>query len=198
MSSPKTATATSAAAVDLSARRRLLYLALWLALVLDLVWLSPPPSPDQGTWVLETLRGDWAGKNPTTVALFNLMGLWPLAFGVRLRREVAAWPFVLASMAIGAFALLPYLLWRPAPPPPPRLLTMGPWLRRLGHPLVWLALSLAALSLVVWGLLAGDLSAHAYATASEQLVQVMSLDCVALAIAFGALGRARPLFSTSA
>jgi hypothetical protein len=46
------------------------------------------------------------------------MSFWCCGFnGSRNLEGVKVWPFVLASYAVGAFALLPYFgLWRPPPP----------------------------------------------------------------------------------
>ena len=165
---------------------RWLYASLWLLLVADLALLSPPPAPEQGAWIQEALRGQWHGKNPATIALFNIMGLWPFAFASRLsgelRARLPAWPFVLGSVVVGAFALLPYLVLRPTPPPGR---DPGWGLRWLAHPAVLAVLGIAALGMAGWGLLRGDLAALATAFRTEQLVQVMSLDCAVLALVFG-------------
>ena len=51
------------------------------------------------------------------VVLFNLMGLWPvvyasLALSDGRDQAVSAWPFVVGSFGLGAFALMPYLALR--------------------------------------------------------------------------------------
>ena len=170
---------------------RWIAVALWVLLVLDLTVWSPPQAPGQDAWIQEALLGQWEGKNPATVALFNLMGLWPLAFAGRLAgelraRPIPAWPFVLGSMVLGAFLLLPYFVLRPAPPAPR---DPGRWLRWLQHPAYLPVLGLLGLGLAVWGLLAGDLAGFAQAFRYEQLVQVMSLDFVVLALTFGLTAR---------
>lgn len=166
---------------------RWIFVSMWVLLVADLALWSPPPAADQGVWVQEALLGQWDGKNPATVALFNLMGLWPLAFAGRLSAElrarpIPAWPFVLGSMVIGAFALLPYFVAQPRPP-----VGRAPWrgLRWLQHPAFLPGIGLLGLGMAAWGLAAGDLGAFWDALRSEQLVQVMSLDFVVLAITFG-------------
>jgi hypothetical protein len=160
------------------------FLGMWILLVVDLVFLSPPPATDQTAWILEVFLGQWGGKNPATVALFSIMGLWPLAFAAQLSdelraRPLPAWPFVLGSMVIGAFALLPYLVLRPTPPEP---VPPGPWLWWLRHPVFIGGIAVSGLGLACWELLAGDIAGFWTQLRSEQLVQVMSLDCLLLAI----------------
>lgn len=163
---------------------RWVYLGMLAVLIVDLVFLSPPPAPDQMAWIQEVFAGQWEGKNPATVALFNIMGLWPLAFAARLAdelraRPLPAWPFVLGSMVVGAFALLPYLVLRPSPPAP---VPPGPWLRWLQHPVFTTGIFLVGIALASWGLIAGDLAGFWAQYGSEQLVQVMSLDCLFLTV----------------
>ena len=59
---------------------RWIVVAMWGLLVMDLAVWSPPPSPGQDVWIQEVLLGQWTDKTPATIALFFLMGLWPLAF----------------------------------------------------------------------------------------------------------------------
>ncbi len=166
---------------------RWLVVAMWVLLVVDLTVWSPPPSPDQDAWIQAVLLGQWTGKNPATIALFSLLGLWPLAFAGRLSAELRArplpaWPFVLGSMVLGGFALLPYFMLRPTPPPSR---DPGRWLRWLQHPAYLPVLGLLGVAMAAWGLLAGDLRGFADAFRSEQLIQVMSLDFIALTIMSG-------------
>lgn len=164
---------------------RLAFVVLWLGLLFDLFVLSPPAPADQGTWVFEVLTGHWAGKDAGIVAVFNLLGVWPLVFAVRLRdelraRPVPAWPFVLASMGVGAFALLPYLILQPTRPVP-RPVWRG--LRWTGHPAFSVGLAVGALALVAYGLVLGDVDAYIQAIHTRQLVHVMSLDfCVLVGV----------------
>ena len=169
---------------------RWLFLALWLGLLTDLFVFSPPPIDDQGTWVLEALTGQWSDKNPLTVAVFNLLGVWPLFFAARLKSElrgrpVPAWPFVLGSMALGAFALLPYFILIPRRPEPR---DPWAWLKWIDHPITLGLLGVGAAVLAGWGLMYGDYAGFWLAVQSEQLVQVMSLDFAVLIVTMALTG----------
>ncbi|HMV69325.1 MAG TPA: hypothetical protein PKA64_20960, partial [Myxococcota bacterium] len=112
--------------------------ALWGILALLAFGLAPPARPDWAAWCGRLVSGDWAGEDPAIVAHFQMMGVWPLAWAVLLRRDLRArplpaWPFVLGSMALGALALLPWFVLRPAAQRPAE----EGWIERaLVHPLL--------------------------------------------------------------
>jgi hypothetical protein len=158
---------------------RALYLSIFALLLGEALLFAPPQRPDQTEWVLRLITGDWSGEEASVVALFNLMGVWPLAMGAllapRLRRSpVPLWPFVLGSMALGAFVLLPGLALGAGSGPVARWQT---WLGSRGFAA---ALLVAALGLMGWALVAGDPTAFARVWRTEQFVHVMSHDFVAL------------------
>ncbi len=165
---------------------RLAALSLWLALLGVSFSTAPPASPDTSAVVVKMLTGRLDGVNLSLFALFNLMGVWPMAMAVALRFDARwwKWPFIAGSFALGAFVLLPYFVLRPwqasreAP---------GSWVTRfLGHRLLHAALALAAVGLVGLFVL-GDLAGFARLWSSEQFPYVMSLDCVAMTLARGLL-----------
>jgi hypothetical protein len=171
---------------------RLAALALW-AVLLGLAFLTAPPaSPDTGAQVLRMLTGQLEGLNLSLFALFNLMGVWPAALAVALRFDASPlkWPFVLGSFALGAFALLPWLVLRPwgtAPTLPATRVGRflgSRWLRR------GLALAFAAL-LALFVL--GDLPAFAVLWRTQQFPYVMSLDFAAMGLAAALLAVERGL-----
>ncbi len=97
--------------------RRFLFGAIWIGFIGYAFALAPPDRPDTFALITRLSTGQWDGINPWIIALFNVMGVWPLVYcgvlfadgdGQRLR----AWPFAIASFAVGAFALLPYLALR--------------------------------------------------------------------------------------
>ncbi|MEZ4317785.1 MAG: hypothetical protein R3F61_09785 [Myxococcota bacterium] len=163
----------------MSAPLRAVWVALFALLLGEALLLSPPQRPDQTAWILRLLTGDWAGEEPLVVALFQLMGVWPLALAALLapwlRREpVPLWPFALGSMALGAFSLLPGLALGGTPVPPAR------WQQRLGSRVVAGGIAVPALVLFGWGVVAGSPSAFAAIWRTEQFVHVMALDFLTL------------------
>ncbi|MCB9674307.1 MAG: DUF2834 domain-containing protein [Alphaproteobacteria bacterium] len=159
----------------MTAPARFVLVAAWVALLGEALLLSPPPRPDQWAWLFRLSTGDWAGEEPLVVALFMLMGVWPLAlaglFAADLRREpVPLWPFALGSMALGAFVLVPGLALGGRPLP------MAEWQRWVGSRALAAVLLVPTLGLMAWGLWAGSPAAFAAAWRTEQFVHVMALD----------------------
>lgn len=150
---------------------------IWVALLASAFAFAPPPAPGTGALISRMLTGQLEGVNLSLFALFNLMGVLPLAFTALLvfdeRQRVPAWPFLLASFAVGAFALLPYLAlrrWGGARLPADRL-----WRRVAGHRATGVVLSALALALTVT-LALGDLPAFRALVATQQFPFVMSCD----------------------
>lgn len=161
---------------------RVAYLVLFALLLGEALLLSPPARPDQTAWVVRLLTGDWAGEEPSVVALFQMMGVWPLALvgllAPRLRRTpVPLWPFAFGSMALGAFVLLPGLALGGTPRPPAR------WQGWVGGRLLAGLSLVVALVLVGWAAVAGSPERFAGIWRTEQFVHVMSFDFVALWLA---------------
>ena len=164
-------------------------LLLWIALVAVAV-VAPPTRPDLWEWVGRVMSGDWSGENPLLLAHFNLMGIWPVLFGLLLApqwrdRPLPSWPFVVASMMTGAFSLLLFFVFRGGPAERAR---RPDWTR-------WLTLTMGVMGagLVAWGLLAGDMTDWIRQWRSEGLVFIMAADFVVLAIAFVLEARAQGL-----
>lgn len=151
--------------------------ALWIAFFAAAALFAPATREDVWPWCEALLRGDFAGTDPTVVAHFQLMGVWPLTYLVLLRRDLLArplpaLPFVLGSMALGAFVLLPWFILRPAARPQQD----DKVAQLLGHVVVRAAISVMAAGLIGWGLATGDLSAWAQVRATEGFVWTMTID----------------------
>ncbi|CAL9111919.1 unnamed protein product [Musa textilis] len=90
--------------------------------------LAPDQTPYRDMYFLQkllNLRGDDGFvMNQVVVALWYIMGLWPLVYSMLLlptgrssRSKIPVWPFLLLSFFGGAYALIPYfVLWKPPPP----------------------------------------------------------------------------------
>ena len=90
---------------------------LWAGFALYAFLLAPPDRPETFDLIVRLSTGQVAAENPLIVALFNLMGIWPLVYCCVLFADgrgqpVRAWPFAIGSMVLGAFVLLPYLALR--------------------------------------------------------------------------------------
>lgn len=171
---------------------RLLFACLWLALIVFAFGFAPPSDPQTLVLIKSLSLGQWQDINPVIIALFNLMGIWPMAYaamllGDRQGRKLPAWPFVTGSFFLGAFALLPYLVfWPPkaqTDPPPsnsePSKLTKfwrSPWLGRI--------LFLLAIACVSSAVFMGDWADYGHQLRTNQFIAVMSSDFLCLTLAF--------------
>lgn len=161
---------------------RLIFVVLWLGFVGYGFLLAPPDQPDTADLILRLSTGAWDGLNPAVIAVFNAMGVWPLVYAAVALvdgrgQRLWAWPFVMASFAVGAFALLPYLALR-APVP-----WVGPadrLVRILERRMFGAGLAVAGGVILVWGLLAGDWPAFWHQWQTSRFVHVMTLDFCAL------------------
>lgn len=155
----------------------LLWCGLWGAAL-----AAPPASPDTSRLIVKLATADLAGVNLSLFALFNLMGVAPLAMAVGLRFDTPwwKWVFLAASLVVGAFALLPYFVLRP-------------WLELRREPTsfagkllssrwVWRALVVAAVCF--GGLFCfGGVGEFAQLVRTQQFPWVMSFDFLALCFA---------------
>ncbi|PSP18155.1 MAG: DUF2834 domain-containing protein [Cyanobacteria bacterium QS_8_64_29] len=170
--------------------RTIAFSLLWVGLVAYAFALAPPNSPETPALLRQLASGQWQDLNPLLVALFNLMGIWPIAYASVLASDgsgqpVRAWPFALTAFAVGAFALLPYLALRRANP------TLaggksGP-LKLLDRRATGILLLIASVPLLGYGLLWGDWHAFAQQWQSNRFVHVMSLDFCLLCALFPSL-----------
>ena len=161
-------------------------LGIWLTLLAIAFVGSPAASPDQNAMIVKMLTFRLDGVNLSLFALFNLMGVWPMVFIVLLafdttEQRVWRWPFVLGSFALGAFALLPYLVLRKWGAQ--KRVADKAWLQALGSR--WAAgfLLSAALALSFMFFASGDLEGFAKLFQHDQFTFVMSFDFIACSAA---------------
>ncbi|MDO3413001.1 hypothetical protein QWJ34_24775 [Saccharibacillus sp. CPCC 101409] len=158
---------------------RVLLLIVWLAFVGYALFFAPGTGGGEDPWFvpLITLQAD----EPSLLAMFTLLGLFPLAYACMLLRhddrKVPAWPFVLLSFALGAFALLPYYILTSHTHAGAHGLRLSEGIRRTAEsPVTHGILFLLTLLTMGCGLLAGDLNAYAEAFRASRFVNVMTID----------------------
>jgi hypothetical protein len=182
MTSPMTPDATADAMTGSTQGtqiRKILLAVVWLGFLVYAFGFAPPDRPETFDLIVRMSTGDWDGINPTILALFNLMGVWPMVYACLALvdghgQRLWAWPFVLGSFALGAFLLMPYLVLRQPNPDfqgePSRLLklTEGRWLGRL--------LALTAIAFLGYGFVTGDWADFIQQWQTSRFIHVMSLD----------------------
>ncbi|MBW4693113.1 MAG: DUF2834 domain-containing protein [Lyngbya sp. HA4199-MV5] len=172
--------------------RKIGFWLVWLAFVGYAFLLAPPDRPDTFELIKHLSTGQIVGINPLIVALFNIMGVMPMLYSCLMfidgrGQKIPAWLFATASFAVGAFAIVPYLALRE----PNRTFSgKKTWLLKLlDSRWLGLALAIAAMGLLFYGITQGDWTDFVQQWRSSRFIHVMSLDFCLLAVLFPALVR---------
>jgi len=168
--------------------RKLLLATLWLLLVGYTSFFAPTGAPSATvTLIVDAILLRTDRVDAGVIAVFNLLGIWPLLYAALLLAEgsgrtLKAWPFVLGSCFLGAFALLPYLALREDDG---RFLgTHSGLVRFFEMRLVGIILFSITLTLVIFGLSRGEQSGYLTLFSVEPFVHIMSLDFLVLCSVF--------------
>lgn len=169
--------------------RKIAFGVLWLGLITYAFVFAPPDQPDTFELIKNLSTGQWQGINPLVIALFNIMGIWPLIYSAVIfidgrSQKILAWPFAAASFAVGAFALLPYLILRQPNqefPGEKNLL-----IKSLDSRITGVVLTIGAAILVAYGL-QGNWGDFVQQWQTSRFIHVMSLDFCLLCLLFPAL-----------
>ncbi|MGK7888361.1 MAG: DUF2834 domain-containing protein [Leptolyngbyaceae cyanobacterium] len=170
---------------------------LWVGLLIYSFGFAPPDQDGTLDLIVALSTFKWSGIDPLIAALFSIMGLWPMVYAAVLlvdgqrsacegddapSRRVPAWPFVVLSFGLGAFALLPYLTLRRDNP---RFSGAESDLIRLTESawLGWLLL-LSGAGLILFGLITGDWASFLDQWQTSRFIHVMSLDFCILSLLF--------------
>ncbi|MFE4106609.1 DUF2834 domain-containing protein [Almyronema epifaneia] len=170
--------------------RQISFMLLWVGFSFYAFLLAPANQPDTFELIQRLSTGDWAGINPLVVALFNLMGVWPLVYACVVLidgqgQKLPAWPFVVGSFGVGAFLLLPYLALRQ--PQPTFTGEKSVLLKLVDARWLGVGLAIAAFGLLVYGWSRGDWSDFVQQWQTSRFIHVMSLDYCLLWLLFPAL-----------
>jgi hypothetical protein len=163
---------------------------IWLIFTGYAFLLAPPDSPATLQLIINLSTGQWTGINPLIIALFNLMGIWPVVYAAVMLFDGSTQKFKpgffnLASFAVGAFAVLPYLALRQ----PSQNVVAKPLLKILDARLLAIALGIGAIILLAYGFTQGNWSDFGYSWQTQRFIHVMSLDFVMLSALFPVLAK---------
>jgi hypothetical protein len=169
--------------------RKIAFGLLWLGLITYAFVFAPPDQPDTFELIKNLSTGQWQGINPLVIALFNIMGVWPLIYSAVIfidgrSQKILAWPFAAASFAVGAFALLPYLILRQ----PNQEFTgeKNLLIKCLDSRITGVVLTIGAAILVAYGL-QGNWGDFVQQWQTSRFIHVMSLDFCVLCLLFPTL-----------
>ncbi|MHC5674249.1 DUF2834 domain-containing protein [Nostoc sp.] len=170
--------------------RKIAFGLLWLGFTTYAFFLAPPEQPGTFELIKNLSIGQWQGINPLVIALFNLMGIWPLIYSAVVfidgrGQKIPAWLFAIASFAVGAFALLPYLALRE--PNNQFVGKKNALLKVLDSRVTGVVLTVATVILVAYGLTGGDWDSFVQQWQTNRFINVMSLDFCLLCLIFPTL-----------
>ncbi|AKG24153.1 hypothetical protein [Calothrix sp. 336/3] len=159
--------------------------ALWLGFTTYAFLFAPPDQPDTFNLITNLSTGAWQGINPLIIALFNIMGVIATAYTCLMYidgrgQKIPAWLFATASLAVGAFAIIPYLALRQANPTFPGNKNL--WLKILDSRITGIFLTIAAIILITYGVTQGDWNNFIQEWQTSRFIHVMSLDFCVLSI----------------
>jgi hypothetical protein len=97
--------------------RRFILAAIWLGFVGYTLWLAPLDQPYTWSFAQQLVTLQWGQINAYLLAIFWLMGVWPMIYACLMfadgrMQPFPAWPFFIGSNLTGVICLLPYLLVR--------------------------------------------------------------------------------------
>jgi len=162
---------------------RLLLSLLWLGTIAYIVFIAPGARGAEDSTMFELFTMQ-EGQEPLLMAVFSWMGLWPLIFACLLLRKddanIPAWPFVIASVGLGAFALLPYFI--AASRKGVRANRSAKFVMKLASSkIIYLLLGGVAAGLL-WLAAQGSIEAYWQAMQSSHFVHTMTIDFLILPI----------------
>lgn len=166
------------------------FLLMWLVFISYAFIFAPPDRPETWTLIYNLSTGQLTGINPIIIALFNLMGVWPMIYSCVLfvdgkGQKIPAWPFALASFGVGAFAILPYLALRQ--PNPEFSGQKNLFLKVLDSRWTSIIITLLAITMLIFGINTGNWQDFIQQWQTSRFIHVMSLDFCLLALVFPAL-----------
>jgi hypothetical protein len=170
--------------------RKIVLTLVWIGFVGYAFFLAPPNQPDTFDLIKDMSTGKIEGINPLIVALFNIMGVLPLAYSCLTfldgrGQKIPAWLFTSVSFGVGAFALLPYLIFRQ---PNPTFQGEKNWfLRILDSRITGAFVAIAAIGLLFYGISQGNWTDFAEQWRTSRFINVMSLDFCTLVLLFPVL-----------
>ena len=173
--------------------RKIIFGLIWLSLVSYSVISSIygfrtgsfAPVEQDFNEIIKMSMVEWEGINPIEIAIFYIMGIFPLVYGAFMlfdskESQISPYPFFIASFGLGAFALLPYFVLRHSHTTPKKKESI--LLKTLDSPLTAIVCSISIVVLVIWGVVNGDWSSYLDQWQHSQFIRVMSLDFCTLSL----------------
>ena len=172
--------------------RKLIFGLIWLSLVIYSVIFTIVKAKTVST---EAFQQDldlivnmsilkWDGINPIIIAIFFIMGIFPLVYGAFIlfdrQEKISPYPFFATSFGLGAFTLLPYFALRQ--PDATRQKENSLLLKILDSRLLAIVCVVSIAAFAIWGVINGDWSDFVTQWHNSQFVHVMTIDFCLLSL----------------
>ena len=127
----------------------------------------------------------WDGINPIVIAIFFIMGIFPLVYGAFIlfdsqEQQVSPYPFFITSFGLGAFALLPYFALRERDTVWQKEKSL--LLKVLDSRLMAITSSISILTFIIWGAINGNWSDFVAQWHNSQFLHIMTIDFCMLSL----------------
>jgi hypothetical protein len=170
--------------------KKMTFWLIWIGFVTYAFIFAPPDQPDTLDLIKNLSLGQWQGINPLIIALFNIMGIFPIIYSCVLffdgrGQKIPAWLFAIASFAVGAFALIPYLALRDVNPQ--FIGGKNAFLKLLDSRITGIILTIITLILAFFGLTQGNWHDFVQQWQTSRFIHVMSWDFCMLSLLFPTL-----------
>ncbi|HEY9907744.1 MAG TPA: DUF2834 domain-containing protein [Thermosynechococcaceae cyanobacterium] len=158
--------------------RSLLLWGIWLGFIIYVLFFAPPLQPDTFQPLRSLLAVQLPAINPVILSLFSLVGIWLLIYSCLIfadgrMQSLPAWLFMVAAIATGVIALIPYLALRQ-----PNQSFSGekdPWIAVLDSQKTGVVLTVSTIILVLYAILWGDWAGFVQDFRTDRFVHGMSL-----------------------
>jgi hypothetical protein len=167
--------------------RKVLLFCLWIGLITYAFFFAPPEQPNTFELIQKLSFGNWQGINTLIIALFYLLGVWPLVYSALIfadgrSQKIPAWLFATASYGVGVFALLPYLSLRESNQEFDGQKSI--LIKVMDSRITGIILTLIAIVLIIYGLKSGDWQDFIQQWQTNRFIHVMSLDFCLVSLLF--------------
>ena len=163
---------------------------IWLSWVIYAFTFAPTQQVADMAYIMQMMRMETEQVDASVIALFNLMGVWPMIMAAILLidgrgQKIPAWPFLLGSCVLGNFILFPYIILRKANPHFDGRKTIG--VRVADSKIFAMLIFLLANAMILLALLMGNVEAFKTTFAVNNLVNIMTFDFILFLFAFPAI-----------
>ena len=167
--------------------RRLLLATIWTVFLGYVLWLAPLDRPYTWSFARSLATLHWNEINAYLLAVFWLMGVWPMIYACLMfadgqMQPFPAWPFFVGSNLTGVICLLPYLLVRRRNPT--FYGKKDRWLSWLDRRSTGVGLLMAAIALIAFALITGNWADFWAQFRTHAFVHLITLDFCLMGVIF--------------